>query len=469
LRQEPSFDDESKTTLCAQTENRHRLICRAGLFLFRVHIETFASSALKESRRTRCLFGQEQLGFRNRFMIPSLEFGILLIVQILDGFQDIRGIRFVGCMHMFFQFVSLEQRNAFVHPTGDTSKATSPTTVCMAIAFKNPSLLKGHCLLEFSNHIFSQLQWNCWERHSNKVTAEENVNKDLYDTFGVTDYHARNVFGNNVSIYIIDTGLQLNQDLANVIVEDFSGTLGSTSSHGSAVAALVSAPRNEYGIVGIAPEATVYLADVDDSNSNIWDSYVAQALYSAYLRNVDIISISLSTATPSPLMHNAIQLCVDAGILVFAAAGNSGRTVYEYPASFPGVISVASCSLSKTWSSFNTRNDHISVVAPGEGWKLPTQTGLQVFSGTSFACPFAAAMAALDLSERRPRNDLRTKPRIIQDLNFTFKTTQLVPQSTSSSLTFGPASAVFLAIVAIAFFVLVSKWRFKKRTNVEVL
>lgn len=299
------------------------------------------------------------------------------------------------------------------------------------------------------------------------MTAETNVNKDLYDAFGVSDYHARNVFGNNVSIYIIDTGIQLNQDLANVIVEDFSGTLGSTSSHGSAVAALISAPQNDYGIVGIAPEATVYLADVDDSNANIWDSYVAQALYAAYLRNVDIITISLSTAMPSPLLQNAIQLCVDAGILVFAAAGNSGRTAYEYPASFPGVISVASCSLTKTWSSFNTRNDKISVVAPGEGWKLPTQTGLQVFSGTSFACPFAAAMAALDLSERRPRNELHTKPRIVQDLNLTFKTTLLVPQGLSTS-TFGQASAVFLALFALVFLLVLVRYS-KKTPNVKIL
>lgn len=155
--QASSFDDESETTLCAQAENRHRLICRAGLFLFGIHIETFAPPALKESGRTCGLFGQEQLCFRNRFMIPCLEFGILWIVQILHGFQDIRGIRFVCGMYMFFQFVGLEQGNAFVHPTGDTPKPTSPTAVCVAVAFKNPSLLKGHRLLEFSNHIFSKL------------------------------------------------------------------------------------------------------------------------------------------------------------------------------------------------------------------------------------------------------------------------------------------------------------------------
>jgi minor extracellular protease Epr len=293
---------------------------------------------------------------------------------------------------------------------------------------------------------------------------EENVNRELYDTFGVSDYHKRNIFGNNVSIYIIDTGIQINPDLANVIVEDFSGTLGSTSSHGSAVASLISAPRNDFGIIGIAPEATVYLADVDDSNSNIWDSYVAQALYSAYLRNVDIISISLSTPVPSSLLHNAIQLCVDAGILVFAAAGNSGKVQYEYPASFPGVISVASCTPQKQWSAFNTKNDRISVVAPGEHWKLPTQNGYAYFNGTSFACPFAAAMAALDLSERRPRNELLPKARIIQELNFTMKTTLLVPQSMSS--TFGAASLIFLGLVAVVF--LVGILYANKKSNIKV-
>jgi subtilisin family serine protease len=292
----------------------------------------------------------------------------------------------------------------------------------------------------------------------NKI--ERNWNKELYDSFGVTAYHDRGIRGDRVVIYVIDTGIHtVNPDVAHVIVEDFTGASGSASDHGSAVCTLLSARENEFGIVGIAPEATVYLADVDDSSQQIFDYSVAQALYMAYLRNADIVSISLSSTQRSSVLEQAIKLCVDAGMLVFAAAGNSGKVQYEYPSSFPGVISVASCNSQRQPSRFTTQNDRVSIFAPGEMILLPDGVSMKSYSGTSFACPFAAGLAALDLCEKRPRDILLSRTETIAMINTTFGTMQLVPASAETSTSQNATLVVVLAIVFAFLFVLVLRSR----------
>ena len=52
-------------------------------------------------------------------------------------------------------------------------------------------------------------------------------------------------------------------------------------------------------------------------------------------------------------------------------------------------------------STFNTRNDNVSVFAPGENIVVKSALGTSKLSGTSFACPFAAGLAALVLSKAR--------------------------------------------------------------------
>jgi subtilisin family serine protease len=60
-------------------------------------------------------------------------------------------------------------------------------------------------------------------------------------------------------------------------------------------------------------------------------------------------------------------------------------------------------------SPFNTRNDATVVFAPGEQLSLPLGNGgeLGEFSGTSFATPFAAGIAALALSLKRSQEPVQ--------------------------------------------------------------
>ena len=229
---------------------------------------------------------------------------------------------------------------------------------------------------------------------------------ELYPNFGVQAYHARGIYGSSVKMYIIDTGLsKKNLDNQNVIQRSFAGAPGSSQGHGSYVASIVAAPKNNFGIVGIAPQATVYLADVDNSRGIIYTSYIVSAINDAIKLDVDIISISLGTSEYDASLEDAVTRAAAKGILVFAAAGNSNLRLYEYPAACEFAISVASVNKDRGPSVFNTRNDAVALFAPGESVTVTSPNGSTTkVSGTSFACPFAASLAALVLSTMRATN-----------------------------------------------------------------
>jgi subtilisin family serine protease len=203
-----------------------------------------------------------------------------------------------------------------------------------------------------------------------KEKMSDRVMRDLFHEFGVAAYHARGIRGQGVSMMVIDTGCG--------------------KGHGLAVSSIISD--------GIAPDASIDLADVIDPSSIPIDS-VIDAIKRGVDLDVDIISISLGTEDAFGPMQDVLREAHDKGILVFAAAGNSGERGYEFPAAYDRVISVASINSARQPSLFNTRNDAVAVFAPGENIRLALSP--EAFSGTSFATPFAAGLAALVLSERR--------------------------------------------------------------------
>lgn len=226
----------------------------------------------------------------------------------------------------------------------------------------------------------------------------EEYTKVLYPKFGVSNFHSNNVFGQNVSIYIIDTGLTNTVDLLHVKNRSVENPMAPKNTHGSFVASIVAArPKN--GHSGIAPEAQVYLCDVSSKDGVIYTSALVKAIKDATDLRVDIISISLGTNTHDVDLERAVREASKLGILVFAASGNCSCRAYEYPSSCESAISVASVDLNHKLSPFNTKNDTISIFAPGQNIKVPGASSR--LSGTSFAVPFASALAALELSRRR--------------------------------------------------------------------
>lgn len=238
----------------------------------------------------------------------------------------------------------------------------------------------------------------------------------FYSKFGVKEFHESKIYGKGVSIYVIDEGfndtdpnipgIQPISDLADFEAIDFGDNGAGTSlSHGGLVGGLIGASRkNGAGIIGVSPDAKLYIADVDDTQGSIFISKVVQAIDDAVSRGVDIINLSLGTSFSSSSLEQAVRRAINANIIVFASAGNSGSSIYEYPAAFDGVISVASVNYSGQASSFNTRNEKVAIFAPGENYPLPSpvseETVVRV-DGTSFASPYAAGLTALYIQKKR--------------------------------------------------------------------
>ena len=219
---------------------------------------------------------------------------------------------------------------------------------------------------------------------------------DLYPEFGVRAFHDSGVFGRGVSVYIIDTGL----DALPKNVSLRSGPVTRhREAHGSFVASILAAKVPEFKYSGIAPEAKYYANDVTGPDGIIYTGALTAAILDAVSLGVDIISISLGTNAYDKHLEAAVNKAHNEGILVFAATGNCGCRAYEWPSSCDSAISVASIDKYRNQSPFNTRNDFVSVFAPGQNLLVPNSATR--LSGTSFAVPFASGLAALEICRKR--------------------------------------------------------------------
>jgi len=233
------------------------------------------------------------------------------------------------------------------------------------------------------------------------MPTEQHVNV-LYPKFGVAQYHAKGFYGTGIRIYVIDTGFvqSLASSIKHVNVRSVNrGTKASAvHGHGSYVASILG--NQDAKLPGICPDAILYLSEANAQNGNMYTSTLIACIKDAIQLKVDIISISLGTDTYNKQLEHWIRQALNQGILVLAASGNCGCRTYEFPSSIEGVISVASMNVDRIPSVFNTRNDNVSVFAPGEQLQVPGLQSKRV-SGTSFATPFVTGLLALEIQKLR--------------------------------------------------------------------
>lgn len=168
--------------------------------------------------------------------------------------------------------------------------------------------------------------------------------------------------------------------------------------HGTLVAGAAAARGNNgIGIAGVVWEASILPLKVD-----LTSFAIVEAVDEAIAQDARIINMSFGGPVESAAQREAIGRARDAGILVVASAGNSdanNRTASSYPAdtALDNVITVAASTDSdriaafSQWGSFD-----VDIAAPGELIRTTANDNdYGVVSGTSFAAPHVAGIAAL--------------------------------------------------------------------------
>lgn len=107
-----------------------------------------------------------------------------------------------------------------------------------------------------------------------------------------------------------------------------------TAEHGTHVASLAAA--NGIDFQGIAPNAQLAIMKVfPDGDGGAFDDDIIAAINDAALLHLDVINLSLGTDltdfddTQSNATYNAIQDCLDSGVIVNYAAGNAGKSTFS--------------------------------------------------------------------------------------------------------------------------------------------
>lgn len=251
---------------------------------------------------------------------------------------------------------------------------------------------------------------------------------DVLRTLDVDDAWALTK-GRGVTVAVLDSGVDPDhRDLAGSVVIGKDFTAGANPRgvapvrlHGTYMASLIAGHGHGAGggdgIIGVAPEARVLsvrviLEDEEPgfrtfNSDSRFEGVVAKGIRYAVDRGAEVINLSLSKDLPTEAEREAIRYAISKGVVLVAAAGNDGagkRTApYSYPASIPGVISVAAVTPALRRASFSNRNSSVLVAAPGVDI-LGAGPGDEywVGRGTSQATALVSGVAAL-IKSRHPR------------------------------------------------------------------
>jgi len=221
--------------------------------------------------------------------------------------------------------------------------------------------------------------------------------------------------GDPVKVAVVDTGIDTSHpDLlgnlkGGMSAVSYTSSYNDDNGHGSHVAGTIAAVDNSVGVVGVAPAADLYAVKVLDRRGSGYLSDIVEGLQWSVANGIDVVNMSLGTSAYSLAFDTAVQETIASGVVVVAAAGNSGpgANTVGYPAKFAGVIGVSATDSSNNIASFSSRGAEVDLAAPGVSiYSTYKKKGYATLSGTSMASPHVAGVAALVLTAPIGADDL---------------------------------------------------------------
>jgi subtilisin family serine protease len=237
----------------------------------------------------------------------------------------------------------------------------------------------------------------------------------------------------SILVGVVDTGVSAVPDLRGKVAETFwephaNISAGDATGHGTYVSSIIASANDDgFGLAGFcgACRLAVYKA------IPLTDFDIATGIARLTDAHVRIINLSVTLEIVSQDIVDALNYAIGAGVLVVAASGNEGLGTVDFPASFlqpqngtaASGIAVGAADVAGNRASFSNWGNQLSLLAPGS-FDQPCTVGVlgaippfagefdsgqacdTVFndpqgnryayaSGTSFAAPAAAGVAAL--------------------------------------------------------------------------
>ena len=206
-----------------------------------------------------------------------------------------------------------------------------------------------------------------------------------------------------VMIAICDTGVSATQpDLVPVLRADLghnsadgSANWAPVTNHGTLVAgAAAAAVDNAIGVAGVARGASILpirITNRQDGSASVSDA--AACITYAADHGARVINLSFEMAG-SAAIDDAARYARAKGALTFVGAGNEGIDP-GWP-DLPNIIAVGATEPGDTHARYSNYGAFVDISAPGTGIMTTWPDGhYDAASGTSFAAPVAAGVAAL--------------------------------------------------------------------------
>ena len=203
--------------------------------------------------------------------------------------------------------------------------------------------------------------------HSNEGFEIEGQPSPLAETIpgGISQIRAPQAWditrGKGIKVFILDTGIDgSHPDLAGNFKGgiSFVPTESSTmdfNSHGTHCAGTVAARINGSGVVGVAPAAYLYAVKVlPGAGPGQWSWLIAGIDWAMKKKGPKILSMSLGGGGAPTALKTMCQTAWNKGVLLIAAAGNTGGAVGQ-PANFDSVVAVSNISSSNVIAGSSSR------------------------------------------------------------------------------------------------------------------
>lgn len=216
----------------------------------------------------------------------------------------------------------------------------------------------------------------------------------------------------SVVVAVLDTGVNANhEDLVGKIVPGYdfadndSDTSDCAAGHGTIVSGRVGAStNNSKGIASLGWNTPILPLKVASNTNCVGGSsgIAATALIFAADHGAKVANMSFGGSGYSQTWQDAINYAWDRGMVITAAAGNySAPGSIAFPASGEHVIAVGATDAVDNKAGFSATGLQLDVVAPGSyvySTCPETISCYKGYSGTSFASPQVAVLAALIIS-----------------------------------------------------------------------